>query len=266
MQTTKRNLTGNFYLLSVYGTVGKCLSGNGGEFANGQFLEMCEEMNITFKTTPAESPWSNGLVERHNAILSTMLDNVLEDGTVPFDIAVQWCVNAKNSLCNVSEFSPYQLAIGLNPILPSCLDRPGHFKSSTSHIIRNNLNALHKARKAFIECETSEKLQRAMRHNVSSTSDTIYVTGDSVYYKREGNSKWRGPATVIGHLGQQVLIQHGAFTVRVHKCRLQHVNDHHDPSQAKQRAVLSESESESEGDVSIYRQWLSPLRVERNRR
>ena len=33
-----------------------------------------------------------------------------------------WCINGKNSLHNVHEFSPYQLAIGKNPKLPSVLN------------------------------------------------------------------------------------------------------------------------------------------------
>ena len=47
----------------------KFLTDNGGEFMNSEFLDLCEQMNITVKTTAAESPWSNGLVERHNLVL-----------------------------------------------------------------------------------------------------------------------------------------------------------------------------------------------------
>ena len=79
-------------------------------------------MNITVKTTGAESPWSNGLVERHNLIISEMLDKVLEDGSCDFEVALAWCVNAKNSLQNVHRFSPFQLALGQNGRLPSVTD------------------------------------------------------------------------------------------------------------------------------------------------
>ena len=77
---------------------------------------MCESFNITVKTTSVESPWSNGLVERH------MLDRVLEDSPCNMDIALAWCINANNSLQNVHGFSPYQLANGTNPILPSAIN------------------------------------------------------------------------------------------------------------------------------------------------
>ena len=36
---------------------------NGGEFNNGEFTSLCENFNINIKTTAAESPWSNGLIE-----------------------------------------------------------------------------------------------------------------------------------------------------------------------------------------------------------
>ena len=51
--------------IQIFGAPGKFLTDNGGEFVNAEFLEMCEAMNITVKVTPEESPFSNGLVERH---------------------------------------------------------------------------------------------------------------------------------------------------------------------------------------------------------
>ena len=107
--------------VSVYDTADNFLTDNGGEFVNHNFLQLCEAFNIIVKTTGAEAHWSNGLAERHNLVLSEMLNKVLEDTKCPFDIVLQWCVNAKNSLRNVHGFSPCQLAFGQNPRLPSLL-------------------------------------------------------------------------------------------------------------------------------------------------
>ena len=63
----------------IHGAPEKFLIDNGGEFANSQFLEMCKAMTITVKVTAAESPFSNGLVEKHNMIIANMLDKILED-------------------------------------------------------------------------------------------------------------------------------------------------------------------------------------------
>ena len=208
--------------IGIYGCPEKFLSDNGGEFSNDAFRELCEKTNITVKTTGAEAPWSNGLCERHNRVLGEMLTKTIEDTRCNLDIAVAWCINAKNSLQNVHGYSPFQLVFGRNPRVPGLLtDRPPALDSDTSaEIVRANLNALHIARRAFIASDSSEKIRRALRHNVRSSGDVKYFSGDKVYYKRLLTKKWKGPAVVLGQDGQQVLVKHGGIYVRVHPCRL----------------------------------------------
>ena len=57
---------------------------------------MCETMNIVFKLTAAGAPYSNGLVERHNLIIANMLDKVPEELNIDINLALSWCINAKN--------------------------------------------------------------------------------------------------------------------------------------------------------------------------
>ena len=172
--------------IQVYGPVEKFMSDNGGEFANEKFIEMCESMNIRFMLTAAESPFSNGLVERHNLILSEMLDKTLEDHNTDFELALAWCVNRKNSLANVHGFSPFQLALGQNPKLPSIFhDKPPALSPiNTSKILTDNLLLLHKTQQAYIGSESLEKMCRALNHNVRTSGDIKYIIGDSVYFKR----------------------------------------------------------------------------------
>ena len=208
--------------ISIYGCPEKFLTDNGGEFSNDDFRKLCEKVNITVKTTAAESPWSNGLCERHNNALGEMLEKTLADTNCKLDFAIDWCINAKNSLHNVHGFSPYQLVFGRNPRLPGNLTNklPALDDFTTASIIRENLNALHTARQAFLASESSEKLRRALRHNIRTSGDIKYVTGDKVYYKRAAETRWRGPAVFLGQDGQQVLVKHGGTYVRVHPCRL----------------------------------------------
>ena len=49
-----------------------------------------------------------------------------------------------------------------------------------------------------------------------------------VYYKRANNNDWKGPGTVIGQDGQQVLAKHVSTYIRVHPCKLQMVNHYTD--------------------------------------
>ena len=122
-----------------------------------------------------------------------MLDRVLADLNCNFEIALSWCVNAKNSLQNVHGFSPYQLVFGHNPVLPNPFsNRPPAFEdlqSRSSDIVRENLNALQSARVAFMENERSEMLQRALRMNIRTYSDQVIVNGDRAYYKRNHSKK-----------------------------------------------------------------------------
>ena len=49
---------------------------------------MCEAMNITVKVTGAESPFSNGLVERHNFIITDMMDKTLEESQFSLNLVL----------------------------------------------------------------------------------------------------------------------------------------------------------------------------------
>ena len=106
-------------------------------------------------------------------------------------MALSWCTNAKNSLHNVRGFSRYQLALNQNPRLPALLTdtSAAHERPSSSDIVWQHLNALHDAQRAFIEGENSEKLKCALRHNVRTANDAMYVNGDKVYYIYRDDTK-----------------------------------------------------------------------------
>ena len=137
--------------ISIYGCPDSFLSDNGGEFSNSKFREMCEKLNINVKTTAAESPWSNGMCERHNSVIADNITKIVAENGCGLDIAVCWAINAKNSLQNVHGYSPFQLVFGQNPCLPNIsYDKPPALDDiTTTKIISDNLNALHKARQNF---------------------------------------------------------------------------------------------------------------------
>ena len=63
----------------MFGIPGKFLSDNSGEFANQEFIDFAESFGIIVKTTAAELPWSNGLCERHNLVVSECISKIPED-------------------------------------------------------------------------------------------------------------------------------------------------------------------------------------------
>ena len=87
-----------------------------------------------------------------------------------------------------------------------------------------NLDVLHAVRKSFIEAESSEKIQGALRSNVRTYVDEKFVTGNAVSYRRQNCKGWCGPTKVLGKEGQYVLIRHGGAFYRMYPCHLMKAN------------------------------------------
>ena len=201
----------------------KFLCDNGGEFANNTFLDMCENMNIRVMHTAAHSPFSNGLCERNHAVIDEMVTKIMaEQPDLSLKVALAWAVNAKNCLQMVAGFSPYQLVYGRNPKLPCTLsdELPALEGTTSSEMVAKHLNASHSARKAFIAAETSEKIRRALKHKVR-TNGKVLQSGAHVYFKRDEQKEWKGPATVIGQDGKTVILKYGSNIVRAHETHIQ---------------------------------------------
>ena len=49
--------------ITYFGTPGSILADNNREFNNQSFRDMAQNLHIIVRTTPVESPWSNGLNE-----------------------------------------------------------------------------------------------------------------------------------------------------------------------------------------------------------
>ena len=211
--------------IQIFGSPDNFLSDNGGEFNNDLMRELGELLNTRILTTAAESPWSNGVTERHNALLAGMVEKVMEDTNCSLEIAVAWSVSAKNALKNVHGFSPNQLVFGRNPNIPTVLNsKPPALEGTTSsELIAEHLNAMHVARKSYIQAEASEKLRRALQKKTRTATVHTYKTGEEVYYKRNNSKRWHGPGIVIGGINKQVFVKHGGSVLRVNPCHLQHV-------------------------------------------
>ena len=212
--------------LSYFGSPEKFHSDCGGEFENEVFKEMAEAFGVKISTTPGESPFSNGIVERGNTMLYETMMKTKEDCKCSIETALAWAVCAKNCLQNVNGYSPNQLVLGRNVNLPSvahdklpALEHPTH-----SDMVRENLNTMHKARENFIKSEASEKIKRALKHNVRTYSEVSFSPGEEVYYKSRNDKRWKGPAKVLGKESNFVLIRNGASYFRCHPCNLIKVN------------------------------------------
>ena len=152
--------------LAFFGAPKKFHSDCGGEFANHVFHEMNEKFGIETSTTLGESPFSNRKVEIGNAMLYETMMKTMEDAKCSMETALSWAVCAKNSLQNSSGHSPTQFVFGQNICLPSMeSDAPPALNpAKNSNLVRENLNALHKARENFVKSESSDRIKRALKY------------------------------------------------------------------------------------------------------
>ena len=210
--------------ISIFGPPHTFLSDNGGEFINEEFISLGEAYNIRLRTTAAESPWSNGICERYNGIIGEMVKKIMEDTKCSLIVALAWANSAKNTMQTIHGFSPAQLVFGYNPMLPCVMtDKPPALSSENDYaeIVERNLKAQRSARIAHVQSESSERVRRALNKNIRTSGDIKYVNGDSVYFRKNKENKWKGPASVIGQDGQLVLVKLQSSWYRVHPCNLQ---------------------------------------------
>ncbi|KAK3870996.1 hypothetical protein Pcinc_023829 [Petrolisthes cinctipes] len=134
----------------------KFLTDNEREFNNAEMWALGEAFNIKVMATAAESPWSNGVCERQNAVIGDIVRKVLAD-THDLQVALAWTISARNVLMNDSGYCPNQLVFGYNPVLPNVWvnDPPALTASPPSGIVRDKLNALHIARQEFPRKEST---------------------------------------------------------------------------------------------------------------
>ena len=117
------------------------------------------------------------------------------------------------------------LVFGQNPNLPNIqhAELPAFEDSTSSMVFAEHLNALHAAREAFIESESSERIKRALRGKVRA-SEQVFHRGEKVYYKLDGRERWLGPASVLFQEGKVIYVRHGSFMHRISPNRLSKIN------------------------------------------
>ena len=204
--------------IAYFGRPNKFMADNGGEFCNTEYVDLCENFNIEIQNSAAESPFSNGMVERHNMVLAQAVVKTKEDIGCSWKIALSWALSAKNSLQSINGYSAHQLVFGRNPPLPNVVVNklPALEAQPVSNIVAENLSAMHKAREAFVQTESCNKIRKALRSQVRTCNDNFFENGQKVFYKRAREAKWRGPAVVLGRDGHSYLVKHSFNFLKVH--------------------------------------------------
>ena len=206
--------------ISIFGNPKRFMADNGGDFVNSEFIELCEKFNIDVQNSAAESPFGNGMVERHHRMLVEMLTKTKEDVHCSWEVALSWALSAKNSMQMFGGFSAFQLTMGRNPTLPNIIDNklPALEESTVGKTVSENIAAMISSREAFVKCESSNKIKRALRSQVRTCNDDYFDIGEKVFYKRKDSEKWHGPGVVLGRESQSIVVKHGNQYIKVHPC------------------------------------------------
>jgi hypothetical protein len=136
-----------------------------------------------------------------------------------FSMLLNKAVLAHNWLASNLGFTPLQIVTGANPSIPSALTSSSGTLENAWHLSQDSflprIAGLHAARQAFIQAESSERVQRALRATRRNDCPPDVVIGSTVYFWNEATSKsgrgFRGPGKVIGidHDAHEVFIKYG---------------------------------------------------------
>ena len=171
--------------ISIFGRMNTIHSDRGGEFLNEELTNVSEYLAVRVTQTAAYSPNQNGTNERNHAICDRMMDKMRShDPGLTAELALLWSVLAKNSLQNVSGFTPFQIVFGEAPSLPSvyAAGPPGLEEVSMSKAMADHINAMHLGRQAYIECESDRVLKMALKQRIYQRGDEV-KQGDWIYFK-----------------------------------------------------------------------------------
>ena len=208
--------------LPIFGRVDKILTDNGGEFNNEELREAASLLNVQLLSTGANSPWQNGMMEKNHGTTDSVTVAVKREfPAMSLEVALSWAVTAVNSMSSVRGFSPYQIVFGRNIKLPNILEDPppAWEEPQKSKEMMDTLNAIHASRVAYTKSERCERIKRALRAKIR-INDTIYEKGDIVYFKKEGEDTWRGPAKVVFQDSKVIFIRIGSIYYRVSANRI----------------------------------------------
>ena len=209
---------------SKYGIPEQIIDDSGGEFTSEKWLMMMDMLQIRDRTTAGYSQFSNGIVERHNAVLRNTMSNINVDGEVQFLQAtdvLNYSLMAKNSLLNRKGFSPFQIVFGRN-VWEDNIENELFISHGTEKMVREHFKIMRDVERKYLEAESNTRIEAIERkktnNNLNDKFDSVQ-RGDIVQSFRRGiksEEQWRGPATVIGIDGTIVILRHVSRVVNSH--------------------------------------------------
>ncbi|CAE7436187.1 RE1 [Symbiodinium necroappetens] len=210
------------------------LSDGGAEFAK-DFVTGLELHSVFHHVVDADSPWQNGVAERHGGEIKRRVLRELAEGntvltsTEGIDLMLCHLTACKNQFYSRAGYSPAQLVFGRNPRVPEELlsdlvasapgrqamaSDPTNLEGSERAYVQSCI-IRQRARELMFEKESQERLQRAAKAPKHSYQQ--YAPGQWVYVFRRSpqRARWSGPGLVLLHQQTTIWIAMRALGVEI---------------------------------------------------
>ena len=200
---------------SVFGSLPRrVLMDNGTEYINVDVVNMLVPNGSEPMRATTHSPFQNGVVERHNGVLKSIVERVRKGvqnevtaGRLDGDQILDASVAAKNSLVRRCGFSSQYLMTGTaNPLLTPADERT---LAEDAPPAGADAKAMHELRMATIksvhEVNLSNDLKKALTRRLTGQQKEL-ATGEVVDYWDEQHKRWVGPCRVLAYDGNTAQI------------------------------------------------------------
>lgn len=218
-----------------YGSPRSIHTDQGRNFDSNLFREMCRLLNVSKTRTSAYHPQSDGLVERFNRTLLSMLTLFVKDNQTNWDTLLPYVMLAyRSSVQATTGFSPYKVMFGREAVLPIDimlnLDGRETFSSASEYVTRlaDTLSTVVEAVKRHqVNASHQQKTAFDFRANFQ-----YYSEGELVWMRNKARKRgvcpklqrqFRGPYQVLERVTEvlyRVMLVEGGPEMVVHFNRL----------------------------------------------
>ncbi|MCG7879813.1 MAG: RNase H-like domain-containing protein, partial [Candidatus Thiodiazotropha endolucinida] len=199
-------------IISRYGVPRKIHSDQGRQFVSKLFKEMCQLLQIEKTQTTPYHPESDGMVERFNRTLCTMLSAFVDENHRNWDKQLPFVMMAYRAAEHeTTGISPNKMMLGRETTTPIELvyDMPAGIKAIPPNQWVWELQEQMENAYTFVRAHTGMAILRQKRYHDTSLSYETFAAGEQVYVlfpvKRVGCSPkftmfWKGPFEVKGKI------------------------------------------------------------------
>jgi transposase InsO family protein len=208
-----------FDLRCRYGMLEIIISDMGGEFNNKLMKEVCKYFKIKHINTSAYHPQANGMIERFNQTMKSMINKTMQDGDGPnWDQYIQSvCYSYRITKHATTKYSPFFLLYNQHPLLHECglpEDATELSEEQLEDHLQKTIEVRHKIASKVMDnihhAQLKQKEAYDQRHKIEERKQ-IYDIGEKVLvknFRRHGGlghvkmSKFEGPYVVAAFNGR----------------------------------------------------------------